>query len=178
LPASIANYLSHPHHPYFLNQRNHTDASGRPSGHSSSSSHTAGATLNATPAQVQLNHQTSAARGFIHLFQSALPFSLTLAAKPRFHGAHVIPARACARYGKTYGIPGSVFFFLEKLGRCYLFCFFGVWSLRPCAQTAASPPSPALPPRPRPPAPRATAPHPPPAPPWPAPAAQIAVSPA
>ena len=83
------------------------------------------------------------------------------------------------RYRKTNGIPGSVFFFFGKTRPILFFARVrpGVWSLRPCAQTAASPPAPALPPRPRPPAPLSTAPHPPP-PPLPAPAAQIGVSPA
>jgi hypothetical protein len=80
--------------PLLLESKKHTDASGRPSGHSSSSSHTSRAALNATPAQVQLNHQTSAAALFFSSRALFCRFRSRLLGLVRFHEAYVIPVHA------------------------------------------------------------------------------------
>jgi hypothetical protein len=91
LPASVANCLPHPHHPYFLNQRKHrrVGAALRP------------LFLVFAPRNIVSflhSHSCTSAvepptnrRGLILLFQSALPFSLTLA---KFHEAYVIAVHA------------------------------------------------------------------------------------
>jgi hypothetical protein len=95
LPASIANYLPHPHHPYFLNQRKRRRVGAALLPFIPVLAHLESCLerRSCTQMAVHLLEPPTNRRGCILLFQSVLPFSLTLA-KLRFHEAYVIPVHA------------------------------------------------------------------------------------